>query len=219
MNSQTITRPYGISVFGSALTSADPDKVTFSFAASSLKKHPKEAFAEAKNTAAKLRGFLQKAGIAEFGTSQLSLNETRQFSNGEHRFVGYTAKITFRVVLRDLDRFELLVTGLVDAGATEIAGVEFQTANLLELRAEARRRAVLAARSKAENYCRGAQVELGDVLHIEDVNPDTLRGRESHGYTAQPQIDDEEANVFNPGAIIVGAAVQISFDLRAAKTN
>lgn len=215
MNSHPITQPYGISVFGSALTSAEPDKVVFSFSASSLKPRPKEAFAEAQTIATKLRQFLQTTSVGEFGASRLSLNETNRYSDGESRFVGYTAQIAFRVVLRDLDRFEEVITGLVDAGATEIAGVEFQSSNLLELRAEARRRAVAAARAKAENYCLAAQVQLGEVLHIEDVNPDTLKGRESHGWTTQPQVDDEAAHVFNPGAIIVGAAVQIAFALSA----
>lgn len=205
--------PYGISVFGSALTSAEPDKVVFSFSASSLKPRPQEAFAEAQNIAAMLRQFLQKTGGAEFGASRLSLNEKHSYSKGEETFQGYLAKVVFRVVLRDLDRFEALITGLVDAGATEIAGVEFQSSNLVELRAEARRRAVAAARAKAENYCLAAGVGLGKILHIEDVNPDLLKGQGSHGHVTQPQVDDEAASTFNPGAIIVGAAVQIAFGL------
>ena len=56
-------------------------------------------------------------------------------------------------------------------------------------------------------------MKLGKVLHIEDVNPDRLRGREGH-VTFEIQPDDSgEIQVFDPGSIIVGAAVSIAFKI------
>jgi hypothetical protein len=45
---------------------------------------------------------------------------------------------------------------------------------LKELRADARKQAVVAAREKAELYCREAGVAVGKVIAIEDSNPDQL---------------------------------------------
>ena len=47
------------------------------------------------------------------------------------------------------------------AGANELTSVTFQTTRLKEVRADARRRAVAAAREKAELYCSAAGVSAG----------------------------------------------------------
>jgi uncharacterized protein YggE len=117
-------------------------------------------------------------------------------------------------LLHDLDRTEEILTGIVDAGANEIKAVDFQTSRLREVRADARRRAVEAAREKAENYCEAAGVTLGPVIHIEDVNPTRLRGGEGH-IAAGAQMDDEApTRAFDPGSIMVGGAVIIAFGLK-----
>ncbi len=147
-------------------------------------------------------------------TSRVSVSQTFRHTGGEQRFVGYTARIAFHVLLHDLDRMEDLVAGVVDAGANEVSTVEFQTTKLKEHRAEARRRAVAAAREKAENYCRAADVALGPVIHIEDVNPEMLQGREGSHVMREIEPDDTQPiRAFDPGSIIVGGAVRVAFEI------
>ena len=156
---------------------------------------------------------MEQAKVGEVGTSRVNISQSFRLVNGERKFIGYTAKIAFHVLLRQLDKMEDVLSGIIDAGVNEIASVDFQTTRLKELRAEARRRAVDAAREKAENYCGAAGVNLGKIIHIEDVNPDTLRGREGHvTYEIQPD-DNGEIRVFDPGSITIGAAVVIAFKL------
>jgi hypothetical protein len=45
-----------------------------------------------------------------------------------------------------------------------------------EIRAQARRMAMTAAKEKAQNYCAAGGVELGRILHIEDANPLAFEG-------------------------------------------
>jgi uncharacterized protein YggE len=81
------------------------------------------------------------------------------------------------------------------------------------VRAEARRLAVVAASEKAMNYCAAAGVALGRVLHIEDANPQALRGLEgAHG--ASPVNDDGGAGAFDPSTIAVGASVFVAWEIR-----
>jgi uncharacterized protein YggE len=57
--------------------------------------------------------------------------------------------------------------------ATEfVDGTHFDVIAKRELRAEARRKAVAAARAKADLYAEAAGVRVGAVLHIEDVDPE-----------------------------------------------
>jgi hypothetical protein len=78
------------------------------------------------------------------------------------------------LLLRNLDQLEDILTDVVDTGARQVNFVEFQTSKLKEIRANARRQAVKAAREKAELYCNAAGAKLGPVIYIEDVNPDNL---------------------------------------------
>ena len=208
---QTIHNPLGINVFGSTLIRVEPDIASLNFAVSHLAQHPDEAFREARTMAQKVRSYLDQAHIPDVGSSHISLHEERRYTNGEPRFVGYSAKVAFNVLLHDLNRVEEVLSGIVDAGVNEISAVEFQTSRLKEIRAEARQRAVGAAHEKAKIYCESALVKLGKVLHIEDVNPDQLRGFEGHVHYEVAPDDEGPLQAIDPGSIVVRAAVMISF--------
>ena len=108
---------------------------------------------------------------------------------------------------------EEVLAGSVDACVNEITSVDFQTTRLKEIRADARKRAVEAAREKAENYCAAAGVCLGRIIHIEDVNPDTLQSGEGHGMREITPEEDGEIQAFDPGSITVRAAVRLAFEI------
>lgn len=117
-------------------------------------------------------------------------------------------------MLRDLGRVEELLAGIVDTGVNRISSVEFQTSRLREVRAEARRRAVEAAHYKAALYCEAGKVRLGEVLHIEDVNPDQLRGYEGHVFHEVAPDDEGSVQAIDPGSIVVRAAVMLSYQIK-----
>lgn len=210
---RAITSPFGISVFGSSIVRVDPDIASLSFAVSRTEMDPKEAFAEAHEGADSVREFLLQVGVSEIGSSRVSLTQTFSYSGGEARSVGYDARIVFNVLLRDLEKMESLLAGIVDAGANVISPADLQTSQLKAVRAEARRRAVQAAQEKARLFCDAAGVGLGPVIHIEDVNPDSLTIRQGHA-ARDPETDDQgEPRAFNPESITVAAAVMIAFEL------
>jgi len=157
--------------------------------------------------------FLSRAQIKDAGSSRVSLHEEYERMNFEDTFIGYRANIDFRVIHNDLSRLEEILTGLVDAGAKKL-GVSFQTTRLKELRAEVRRQAIIAAREKAENYCVAAGVELGEVIHIEDSNPNQLWGGEGHVRMEDPMEDSSAAQAFAPGNIMVSGAVRVAYKIR-----
>ena len=161
-----------------------------------------------------LQRYLSQAGISEVSTSRIDLNTRYEYVKSRQEFVGYAASVYFNVLLSNLSRIEEVLVGVVNAGANSIHDTSFQTTRLKELRAEARRQAVAAAREKAENYCKAAGVSLGNVLHIEDVNPDMLRGREGHTYTQVLVDDDSPPQAFSTGSIAVQGAVMITYSLK-----
>lgn len=208
---QTITTPLGINVFGSATIRVEPDIASIDFSTSRLEQQPKPAFQWVKQAAQSIREYLKEGRFENVGTSRVNLKQ--EFKHGE--FAGYRARASFNVLLHDLDRLEELLTGVVDAGVTRIGTITFHTTLLKEIRADARQRAVGAAREKAQLYCEAAGVELGSVIHIEDVNPESLRGWGGHTRPPMPQLDDEgPLQAFDPGSIVVHGAVMIAFEIQ-----
>jgi uncharacterized protein len=210
---QAIETPFGITVFGSFVIRVEPDIASISFAVSRLMEHPRDAFHEAHEGAQKVKTFLAQAKIDDFGSSLITLSKTYERKSGERQFAGYLARIDFHLVLYDLNIIEEVLEGLVDGGVDELNEVEFQTSRLKAIRAEARRRAVEAAREKAENYCNAAGVSLGSVIHIEDVNPDVLRRRVFHGPSEDQPEEEVPEHAINPGSIAVGAGVIIAYKI------
>jgi uncharacterized protein YggE len=217
---QAIVEPFGITVFGSSIKRVPPDLVSLRFAVSRLDENPKMAFRQTREDAATVMAFLSDTGVQDLQSSNIVLHETHRFIGGEQRFIGYTAKIAFHLVLHRLDAMEKVITGVVEAGVNEFTSVDYQTSRLQEIREEVRREAIDAARKKAENYCRAAGVSLGPVKHIEDVNPDILnRVGEGHVQREPLAMEDISSEAIDPGSIQVAGTVFVSYGIAEEKAG
>jgi uncharacterized protein len=219
MSKQSIAAPFGITVFGSAIIRVLPDVVVIRFSVSQVEQHPKAAFEAVRESAQKLQTYLNSTQIKDAGSSRIYLTEEYRYQHNENKFIGYRASVEFRIMLTDLSRVEEILAGAVDVGASGLS-VDFQITKLKEFRAEARRQAVAAAREKAEVYCKAANVEVGEVIHIEDVNPDQLA---LHSGTHNRRIenlieDDGESQAFDPSSITIGGAVMVAYKIQGSKS-
>ncbi|MFK0044321.1 SIMPL domain-containing protein [Streptomyces sp. NPDC090741] len=95
----------------------------------------------------------------------MNLESSWNFGN-ERKFLGYECTAAFVIELRELDILETVLVDAVEAGANQVAGVEFNVSTKKELRARARTAAVAAAREKAALYAEAGGVRLGPVIHI-----------------------------------------------------
>jgi uncharacterized protein len=195
-----------IEVFGSAILRVEPDIAQLSFSVSQTSRQPKDAFNQSREATQELQKFMAKAGIKDIQLSRLQLQQ-------EYRQKQYTASTHFSVLVHDLDTLEDILVGLVNAGANQIGSTTFQTSRLKEFRAEARKRAVAAAIEKAQLYCEATGANLGKILNIEDVNPDTLRGFEGHTQREMPNDDEEPTKLFSPNNIAVRGAIRLTYAL------
>ncbi len=220
MVTQSIHRPAGVNVFGSALIRVAPDYASLQFSVARLAPEPAKAFAEARAASKAVADFLRATSVpdADVASSSVTLAQETSFQGNERRFLGYRARVGFHVLLRELDSLEPVLVGAVNAGANVVESVELRTMRLKALRAEARRRAVHSARAKAEVYCAETGTRLGAVLHIEDVDPQEASRRGSH-YAADVDVadaDEQDAGrAWNPGHISVTAAVMICWAILA----
>jgi uncharacterized protein YggE len=128
--------------------------------------------------------------------------------NGSRKFIGYQCQAAFAVEFTTMEDVEPLLVKIVAAGANEIDGVDFDVLAKRELRAQARRQAVAAARAKADLYAEAAAVRLAAVLHVEDVDPERPG---SSGYRSHAEVVALTAQDLAPGHIVVSAAVIVGY--------
>ncbi len=211
---QSIQRPNGVTAFGSALIRVDPEYSSLRFAVSRVAAKPKDAFDEGRRGSDAVRAALaaMKIDPRDVRSGDLSLTEEWVGYNETRRMTGYRATASFHAFVRDFSKVEPVLVAVVDAGADRIISVHHKSSRLREVRDDARRRAVMAARAKAETYAAAAGAKLGAPLHIEDVNPDEL-SRRSHMPEVDLTSEEVETEPSNPGAITIAGAVMVCFAL------
>jgi uncharacterized protein len=207
-----IERPWGITAFGAASVSQRPDLVRARFNVARVKEQPESALQVVTELVAAVRRVLRERGIPDAAVhrSRLDLATAWDKSYGaDRKQVGYRCAASFAVESTDLDGVQQLLVDLVAAGANEIEGVDFDVVGKPELRAAARRKAVTAARRKAALYAEAAEVRLGDVVHVEDVDPERFGAERyrSHGDAVGATSDADLA----PGHVVISAAVILGF--------
>lgn len=207
---QMVEHPWGISAFGAASVKAMPDLVRVRFKIVRVEQAPAAAFEAARAAVGAVRGALREHGIADTAVegSRLDLKTATEYVNGTTKFVGYRCQAAFAVESGALDDVESLLVDVVTAGANEIESVDFDVIAKRELRAEARRKAVAAAREKADLYAEAAGVRLGAVVHIEDVDPEQPGASRYRGHAEAAAATAQD---LAPGHIVVSAAMIIGY--------
>jgi len=205
---QMIERPWGITTYGAASVKAMPDMVRIRFKVVRLEQTPSEAFAAASEAVRSVRRTLREHDVADAAVdrSRLDLKTLWEYGNNR-KFLGYQCQAAFAVESHNLDGVQQLLVDLVAAGAYEIEGVDFDVRAKPELRAQARRKAVDAARRKAELYAEAAGVRAGAVLHIDDVDSDDPRNQQYRSHSSFPGVALDED--LAPGHVVVFAAVML----------
>jgi uncharacterized protein YggE len=207
VKTQSIDSPWGASVFGAASVNASPDLARLRVAIRQTHPKPSEAFAVTRGAVDRMREVLRTHGVPDtaVSTSRLGLKSSWKYSAGERTFVGYECSAHFVIELRDLDALDTVLIDVVEAGANQVDEVEFDVSTKKELEAQAREAAVAAARENAELYAEAAGVRLGPVIHIQDVDSESMEQTLSE---SQPP-----AGNLVPGEISVHAGVLLGFSL------
>lgn len=88
----------------------------------------------------------------------------------EPKIVGYTATQSITVKIREVDNASVVRTGLAEIGITDINGPTFSIDEEDTFKDEARSKAIVDARAKAEVLAKELGVKLGRVINFEEGN-------------------------------------------------
>jgi uncharacterized protein YggE len=149
-----------ISVQGKGTVKASPDIAVADIAISVEGATAKGAQDQANVKSNAVVDYLKKTGIkdADIKTSGYNIYPQYDYNNGSSRIRGYQVTQSLTVKIRDMDKANTVVDGVVTAGANQVNSLRFEVYQPDLLKSEARKMAIDDANKKAD--------ELRDQLHI-----------------------------------------------------
>ncbi len=218
--------PRLITVTGNAAIRIVPDEVILTFGVETIHK---ELAAAKKENDQKIRAIIQFVKDQEIEGKYIQTDyiniEPRYRNQHEHsEFVGYFVRKTIVVTLRDISKFEAVLSGALESGANYVHGVQFQTTELRKHRDKARTMAIKAAREKASSMAGELGQEIGKPHTIHEGHTGWTCGYNSHwgtrrgAFMAQNSIQEIPLDAQTDGSIALGqievnAAITVTFEM------
>ena len=149
-------------------------------------------------------------------TSRINIYPEYQRRNREldEQFMGYRIDNTVSIKLTEIDKFEDLLSDLVQSKVNRVQGISFNSSELLKHKAEARLKAVREAKEKAKALAKELGQDIGKPFSISEENitprPYMMKSMAFDGGGAR----GESGGTFAPGEIKITANVTVSFELK-----
>ncbi len=193
-----------------------PDRAMLTLAVQTTAKTAAEAGRNNARIQAAVLDTLRRMGIEseQIRTQGVSVSPQYQYprDGGRPTVVGYDARNSVQVELKDLTRVGSTIDGGLGAGATSVGGLRFFASNTDEARREAMRLAVESVRMDAEAVARAAGGQLGPLMEI-SVHP-ADDGRQGYDVMPMAMLKSERADVTTPveaGMITVTVSLTAKF--------
>lgn len=204
-----------ISVSGEGKIKVVPDQAKIVVSVQNTAKDATEAKKANDDVTDKVLKLIKSKGIdaKDFQSQRVNLYQNYDYNTKKKNYV---ANQTISIHLKDLSKYDDLMMNLVETGINGIQGVEFMSSKIKELEKQARKDALLDAKSKAEDYVSVLSGQkLGKVLVITD---------NSHTNYPQPmyrtamksmamESDSYSKETLAIGEIEINSTVAVTFEL------
>ncbi len=218
-----------ISVTGDAQINVVPDKVLITLGVETTDKSLVIAKSANDDRVARILALTQtfKIDAKDVQTDFISI-QPRYDDYPSLNILGYTVRKSMVITLRDIPKFDDLLSAAVDSGANVVQGVQFLTSDLRKYRDQARDLAIKAAKEKADALASALGQKAGKALTINEQQNSWLSFYNS--WWGQPGGNLQSQNVVQnapssgstdsgtgdttaPGQIRVTASVLVTFQL------
>jgi uncharacterized protein len=216
-----------ITVSGQAELRVPPDEIMFTLSVESVDKDMLAAKKKTDDSVREVLAIARRNSVKDedVQTSYISVEpkyntddlEYDQRRGVKREFVGYQVSKTVAVRLRDIARFDGLLSDVLRAGVTRVRNVEFRDSQLRKHKDQARVMAIKAAREKASMLAREIGQSIGPAYSITETQAPSY-GRASANQNVVSTISGEPSDgdaegAIAPGSISVTAQVTVSFRL------
>lgn len=158
---------------GTGKVIAKPDIATTSFSivteATTSKVAQDENSKKSRAVIAYLKG--QKVDEKDIKTTGYNIYPTYAYPvGGAQKIVGYQVNQTVSIKIRDIDRANEILDGIINSGVNQVNGIEFSIDDIDKVKAEARKMAIDEAKKKAKEISKQLGIDLGDITNFSEDN-------------------------------------------------
>ena len=140
-----------ISISGEGKIKVRPDVAVIQLGVQNNGKDAKEVKTLNDVTIEKVIKYIKKFNIptSDYQTAQMSLQKNYDY---EKKKYSYQANQTISITLKDISKYDAFMMDVMDTGINVINGVEFKSSKMETYETDARKKAVLNAKKKADDY-------------------------------------------------------------------
>lgn len=140
-----------ISVSGEGKIKVTPDEALITVAVENTGKEAAEVKKKNDEIVDRVMKLIKQRGIptTDYQTQRVNLYKNFDYNNKKYNYV---ASQTISIYLKDLSKYDKLMMDLVDSGINSIQGIEFKSSKIKEFESQARKKAMVDAKQKAEDY-------------------------------------------------------------------
>jgi len=199
-----------VSVTGEGKIIAVPDEVTVRMGVQTEGKDAKTVKSENDASVDKVLDYLLKMNIPQnqVQTEYVNLNKNFDYNTKTYN---YQASQTISVKLKDLSKYDKVMSGLVSSGINTINGVEFSSSKMEAYEAQARKKAVADAKEKAKEYAGVLGQNIGKALMIAEQGTSAPQPQPMYK-VAMAEMDSTQRTLA-PGELTITSKIQVSFEL------
>ncbi len=222
------TEPRLITVTGDADVRVAPDEVVLTLGVETWDEDLLAAKAQNDERVKAVIALAQNAGVEPryIQTDWVSIEPRYQDNYEKEDLIGYFVRKTIVITLKDVSKFDQLLTEALAAQVNYVQGIEFRTTELRQYKDQARALAIRAAREKAEALAGELGQTIGQPHSIQEQQSgwwSTYRSWwGSWGNSPAQNVVQEISSVSSsttddtlaPGQIKVNAQVTVSFELQ-----
>ncbi|WP_373056122.1 SIMPL domain-containing protein [Zunongwangia sp. H14] len=153
--------------------------------------------------------FLKNSGVPEknIHTDYINLNKNYNYNDKTYT---YAANQAISITLEDINDYESIMSGLLENGLNRIDGVEFKSSEYDRYEAQARKKAVLDGRQKAEELVEPLGQKIGQAIYINEM---TTRNVQPLYKMQAMDASEESAETIAPGEMEITVEVNLGFEL------
>lgn len=208
-----------VSVSGNAVVKLSPDIADFSVSISETAETTREAQQLVNDSMAEIYSILKRYGISEddLTTTSMSLSPVYSWVDGKQELDGQSARQSVSVTLRDISVLANIIDSLSAVSGISLSSISLDASDKSAAIAEARRLAVLDARSRADVYAESAGLKVDKAVSISEnsyyANTSRLNANVMLASAATADMESASAEYYADD-ISVSADVSVTFSMQ-----
>src|SRR6266404_244502 len=203
-----------ISVIGTSEVNVAPDQVVLSLGVESRDKDLSVAKTQGDARTKKVLRLARDAGVEPKDIETSTLRMGAEYSEEKvPKFLGYAVSQTTTITLKDLSKYESLMTKLLEAGINRVNGINFGVSETRKYRDEARSKAIRAAKEKAVAMAADLGQTVGKPWDISEESGWNAYQYAANNFSTEKATRELDESTIAPGELTIRASVKVSFQL------